>query len=76
MLVEKDLMNPETNLKNEITLLERECGLKAKLMAYRNLVAVVRWVRESGHGSITLNAVDHFLGDKIRTETVITAGGK
>ena len=76
MLVEKDLMSPETNLKNEIALLEQEWGLKAKLRAYQNLASVVRWVRESGHGSITLNAVGHLLGEKIRTETVITAGGK
>ena len=71
--MEIGLMNAEAILREEIKSLEREFGAKAKLRLCRNLTAVVRWVRESGHGNVTLSAVDHLLGPKIRTETIITA---
>lgn len=68
-------MNCEVQLKNEISKLRNLYGPKVEQRTYQILTEVVKWVRESGHGSITMHAVDHILGEKIRTETIITTGG-
>ena len=65
-------MNCEDKLKTEISRLGEQCGPKAERRVCQILTEVVKWVREAGHGSITLHAVDHFLGEKIKTETVVT----
>jgi len=70
-LSDKNTINPEASLRNELALLEQKCGQKAKSVACQNLAVVARWVRESGHGSITLNAIDHIFSEKIKTETYI-----
>ena len=55
----------------EIAALEQEIGQSAKSRTYRVLAEVVRWLRQSGHGNVTLSAVNNLLGTKIRTETII-----
>jgi hypothetical protein len=66
-------MTNEKRLKNEITKLKQECGPKAQTRTCQVLAEVVKWLRENGHGNVTLSAVNHLLGEKIKTETVITA---
>jgi hypothetical protein len=55
----------------EIAALEQEIGKSAESRTYRVLAEVVRWLRQSGHGNVTLSAVNNLLGTKIRTETII-----
>ena len=69
-------MTVEDTFKRQIAELERRCGPKTKLRTYQVLTEVVRWLHESGHGNITLSAVDHLLGQKIRAETIITTDGE
>jgi hypothetical protein len=56
----------------EVSALEQEIGSSAKMRTYRVLAEVVRWLRQSGHGNVTLSAVNNLLGEKIRTETIIS----
>ena len=58
-------MVDEAALKNEIEKLGHEYGSKAKLRVYQVLTEVIKWIRISGHGSITLNAADHIFSEKI-----------
>lgn len=67
-------MITERRFQNQIAELEKRFGSKAKIRTYQVLTEVVRWLRVSGHGNLTLSAMDHLLGQKIRTETIITTG--
>ena len=66
-------MKIEDTFQRQIVELERRFGLETKLRTYRVLTEVVRWLRESGHGDITLRAADHLLEQEIRAETTITS---
>lgn len=56
----------------EVSALEQEVGVSAKVRTYRVLAEVVRWLRQCGHGNVTLSAVNNLFGEKIRTETIIS----
>jgi len=70
------VMTDEDTFQKQIAELEERFGPKTKLRTYQVLTEVVRWLHESGHGNITLSAVDHLLGQKIRAETIITTDGQ
>jgi len=55
----------------EVSALEQEVGVSAKVRTYQVFAEVVRWLRQCGHGNVTLSAVNNLFGDKIRTETII-----
>jgi hypothetical protein len=65
-------MTPREVFEFEVSALEQEVGTAAKLRAYQVLAEVVRWLRKSGHGNITLSAVNNLFGEKIRTETIVS----
>jgi len=67
-------MTAESRFQNQIAELEKQFGSKAKIRTYQVLTEVVRWLRISGHGNLTLSAVEHLLGQKICTKTIITTG--
>jgi hypothetical protein len=69
-------MTAEDIFQGKLTELEKRYGPKTKLRTYQVLTEVVKWLDESGHGNITLSAVDHLLGQKIRAETIITTNGE
>jgi hypothetical protein len=69
-------MTAEDIFQGQLAELEKRFGPKTKLRTYQVLTEVVRWLDESGHGNITLSAVDHLLGQKIRAETIITTNGE
>lgn len=56
----------------EVAALEQEIGGSAKERTYQVLAEVVRWLRKSGHGNVTLSAVNNLFGSKIRTETIVS----
>jgi len=58
--------------QKEMEALKREAGDKAEMRNYQVLVELVRWLRKEGHGNVKLSAVDHILGAKFRTDTIIT----
>lgn len=60
-------------LLKEIELLGHKHGIQAQIRTYQVLTEIVRWARESGHGNITLSAIDHIFSEKIKTETYIRA---
>ena len=64
-------MNPRAVFESEIAALQHHAGTTAELRTYQVLAEVVRWLRQSGHGNVTLSAVNSLLGTKIRTETII-----
>jgi hypothetical protein len=55
----------------ELSALEQKVGSNAKVRAYQVLAETVRWLRQCGHGNVTLSAVNNLFGEKIRTETII-----
>ena len=65
-------MKAEDTFQRQIVELERRFGLKTKSRTYQVLTKVVRWLRGSGDGDITLRAADHLLEQEIRAETTIT----
>ena len=65
-------MTIENTFQRQIAELEKRFGRRTKVRTYQVMTEVVRWLRESGHGNITLSAVDHIPGQKIRAETIIT----
>ena len=65
-------MVDRTNLDRELQLLAREQGDDAAASACAVLAAVIRWLREEGHGNVALSAVGHRFSQKFRTETVVT----
>jgi len=69
-------MTVEDTFQTQIAELEKRFGPKTRLRTYQVLTEVVKWLRESGHGNITLSAVNHLLGQKIRAETIITTNGE
>ena len=62
----------KSTLEAELEALRKECGEKAEIRACLVLVEVVRWVRQAGHGKLTLSALDHLVGYKVRVDSVIT----
>jgi len=66
----------EDIFQRQIAELEKRFGPRTKVRTYQVLTEVVKWLHESGHGNITLSAVDHLLGQKIRAETIITTDGE
>jgi len=60
-------------LLEEIEHLGQKHGLKAQIRTCQVLTEIVRWAKESGHGNITLSAIDHIFSEKIKTETYIKA---
>ena len=65
-------MNALNRLTTEIHSYGRDKGVIAESALCLVLLNIVRWLARDGHGSCTVNAVDHRLGNKIKTETVIT----
>jgi len=55
----------------EVSALEQKVGSNAKVRTYQVLAEAVRWLRQCGHGNVTLSAVNNLFGEKIRTETII-----
>ncbi|OHB54308.1 MAG: hypothetical protein A2173_11265 [Planctomycetes bacterium RBG_13_44_8b] len=70
------MLTIEDVFQRQIDELEKRFGIKTKERTYQVLTEVVRWLDESGHGNITLSAVDHLLGQKLRAETIITTNGE
>ena len=68
-------MPAEHRFKNEMNMLRQQFGWEAEARLYLVMAAVAKWVRDAGHGNVTLSAVNHILGQKIRIETIITAKG-
>lgn len=62
----------KTLLMQEIDAYEKAEGPQAAGTMCAVLMHVIRWVRRDGHGSCTVHAIDHRLGDKIKAETVLT----
>ena len=60
-------------LAEEIELIGQQYGAKVKSRTCQVLKQVIKWVRVSGHGNVTLSAVDHNFSEKIKTETYIKA---
>jgi len=58
--------------ESEVSALEQEVGMNAKMRTYQVFAEVVRWLRQNGHGNVTLSAVNNLLGEKIRTETIVS----
>lgn len=56
-------------LDSEFAAYEREVGEPAAEKLYRSLAAVVRWLREHGHGRCVLSAFGRILGDKLKMIT-------
>ena len=73
-LINKEIreMTAKEMFECEVSALEEQAGSKAKTRTYQVLSEVVRWLRQSGHGNVTLSAVNNYLGAKIRTETIIS----
>ena len=69
-------MKVEETFRKQITELEKRFGPQTKLRTYQVLTEVVKWLHESGHGNVTLSAIDHLFGQKIRAETIITTNGQ
>lgn len=57
--------------ESEVSALEQEVGPNSKVRTYQVLAEAVRWLRQCGHGNVTLSAVNNLFGEKIRTETII-----
>jgi len=69
-------MTVEHIFQSQIAELEKRFGPRTKERTYQVLTEVIKWLHEEGHGNITLSAVDHLLGQKIRAETIITTNGE
>ena len=68
-------MDHSRGLLKEVDLIGQQYGEKAQARTCEVLKEVAIWTRINGHGNITLSAVNHLLGNKIRTETIITTKG-
>ena len=59
----------------ELGRLAGEFGPTAEVRALIVLAEVIRWLRQHGHGDITLSAQNHLFGKKFRSNTVISVEG-
>ena len=57
----------------QMSILRQENGMTSVEQAYRAFALVVQWLRVSGHGSVTLSAIDHRFSNKIKAESVLCA---
>ncbi len=58
-------------LAKELSELRRQFGPEAEAKALKALALAVRWVRDYGHGSVTLNAIDHRFNSKLNINMLI-----
>lgn len=69
---EREGMKAQEDFEEEMRLLERKVGQDAIDRTYCVLTLLLRWLRCHGHGDVTLSAINHMFGAKIRGDTVFT----
>jgi hypothetical protein len=58
-------------LTTELEALRRQCGVAQEQETCRVLTAIVRWLREHGHGNVRLAAIDHRFSPKVHFDSVV-----
>jgi len=68
MIADKD------RFRTELAKLKDVAGLKATNRALNVFIQLLRWARMEGHGSVTISAINHTFGTKLKAETILIAG--
>lgn len=58
--------------EREFEALKKEKGLESATRALLVFSKALCWLRQWGHGNLTLSAVDHLFGLKLRGDTIMT----